>query len=77
MTCIENLKVYVCNLATCTSDGKPIAETLREVCVLFNQTQISEEEVQQLFEEDKWEFDPRVTPITREQLKMLQDKKEA
>ena len=76
VTHIENLKVYVCNIATCDSDGKPIKETLREVCVLFNQTQISEEEVQQLFEEDRWKFDHRVTPITREQLKMLQDKKE-
>lgn len=77
MTHIENLKVYVCNIATCDSSGKPIKETLREVCVLFNHTQISEEEVQQLFEEDRWKFDYRVTPITREQLKMLQDKKEA
>lgn len=76
MTCIENLKVYACNVATCNSDGEPIAETLREVCVLFNQTQISEEEVTRLFEEDRWEFDDRVTPITRAQLKMLQDKKE-
>ena len=45
MTHIENLKVYVCSIATCDSDGKPIKETLREVCVLFNQTQISEEAV--------------------------------
>ena len=76
MTCIENLKVYACVLCTCDSDEKPIKGTEHEVCVLFNQTQISEEEVQELFEYDKWQYDPRVTPITREQLKMLQDKKE-
>ena len=77
MSNINNLKVYTCVVGTCDSDGQLIKGTECEVCVLFNQTQISEEEVQQLFEEDRWKFDHRVTPITREQLKMLQDKKEA
>lgn len=76
-TCIDNLKVYACVLCTCDSDGKPVKGTEHETMVMFNQTQISEEEVQELFEYDKWEDDPRVVPITREQLKMLQDKKEA
>ena len=74
MTCIENLKVYSCTLYVCTSDGKPIKGTEREVMVMFNQTQISNEEVTALFDNDTWEYDPRVVPITREQLKMLQDK---
>ena len=76
MTNLKNLKVYACVLSTCSSDGKPVLGTEREVMVMFNKTQISEEEVKELFEYDKWEYDPRVTPITREQLKMLQDKKE-
>ena len=42
--------------------------------VMFNQTQISDEEVAVLFDNDTWEYDPRVVPITKEQLKMLQDK---
>lgn len=73
---VENLKVYACTLCTCTSDGQPIKGTEREVCVLFNQTQISEEEVSELFERDMWEYDPRVTPITKQQLDMLHDKRE-
>lgn len=76
MTCIENLKVYACVLCTCNSDGNPVNGTEHEVMVIFNQTQISEKEVKDLFENDTWEYDSRVTPITREQLKMLQDKKE-
>lgn len=76
MTCIENLKVYTVVLCTCTSDGKPVKGTEREVTVMFNQTQISEKEVEELFDCDKWQYDPRVTPITKEQLKMLQDKRE-
>lgn len=73
---IENLKVYACTLYTCTSDGQPVKGTGREVRVLFNQTQISEEEVSKLFERDMWEYDPRVTPITKQQLEMLHDKRE-
>ena len=76
MTNLKNLKVYACVLSTCSSDGKPVRGTEREVMVMFNQTQISEEEVRELFEYDKWERDPRVVPITRERLKFLKDKKE-
>ena len=76
MTDIGNLKVYACVLCTCSSDGKPVRGTEHEVMVMYNQTQISEEEVTELFEHDTWEYDSRVTPITREQLKMLQDKNE-
>lgn len=76
MTDIKNLKVYACVLCTCNSDGNPVRGTEREVMVMFNQTQISEEEVKELFELNKWERDHRVVPITREQLKMLKDKKE-
>lgn len=76
MSCLKNLKVYACVLCTCTSDGKPVRGTEHEVMVMYNQTQISEEEITELFEHDAWEHDSRITPITRERLKMLRDKKE-
>lgn len=73
-TKIENLMVYKTILFTCSSDGKPIKGTERPVMVMFNQTQISEEEVEELFNNDTWEYDYRVVPITPKQLAYLQDK---
>ena len=74
MTDINNLKVYKATLYTCSSDGKPIEGTEHEVWVLYNQTRITEEEVDELFEHDIWEYDTRLTQITPARLKMLQDK---
>ena len=75
MSDINNLKVYTCVVSTCDSDGQPIKGTEHEVCVLFNQTQISIEEVDKLFDDDTWKYNPRVTPVTKQQLEMLRDKK--
>jgi hypothetical protein len=76
MAAADNLRVYITTLCTCTSDGKPVCGTERDVCVLYNQTQISYEEVKQLFDNDTWEYDPRLTRLTMRQCEMLQDKKE-
>ena len=56
------------------SDGEPVPGTEREHLVLFNKTQITEEQVGKLIDEDRWERDPRVLEVTREQLKYLRDK---
>ena len=56
------------------SDGEPVPGTEREHLVLFNKTQITEEQVGRLIDEDRWECDPRVLEVTREQLKFLRDK---
>lgn len=76
MTDISNLKVYACILFTGDSDGNPVPGTERELCLLFNRTQITEKEIDELLDNNTWESDNRVTPITRARLKMLQDKKE-
>ena len=56
------------------SDGEPVLGTEREHLVLFNKTQINEEQVSRLIDEDRWERDPRILEVTREQLKYLRDK---
>ena len=56
------------------SDGEPVPGTEYEHLVLFNKTQITEEQVGRLIDEDRWERDPRVLEVTREQLKFLRDK---
>lgn len=76
MTCIENLKIYETILYTADSDGNPVEGTERPVMVMFNQTQISKEEVEELFNNDMWEYDNRVVPITPKQLAYLQDKED-
>ena len=72
----DNLRVYITTLYTCTSNGKPVRGTEHDVYVLYNRTQISYEEVKQLFDNDAWEYDPRLTKLTMRQFEMLQDKKE-
>ena len=56
------------------SAGEPVPGTEREHLVLFNKTQITEEQVGRLIDEDRWERDPRILEVTREQLKFLRDK---
>ena len=56
------------------SDGEPVPGTEREHIVLFNKTQITEEQVGRLIDEDRWERDQRILEVTREQLKFLRDK---
>jgi ABC-type dipeptide/oligopeptide/nickel transport system ATPase component len=77
MAASDNLRVYITTLCTCTSDGEPVRGTEHDVCVLYNQTQISYEEVKQLFDNGMWEYDPRLTELTMRQFELLQDKKEA
>lgn len=56
------------------SDGEPVPGTEREHLVLFNKTQITEEQVGRLIDEDRWKRDQRILEVTREQLKFLRDK---
>ena len=42
--------------------------------VIFNVTQISEEEVENAIKNDIWEEDPRIIAIHPKQIKFLQDK---
>ena len=56
------------------SDGEPVPGTEHEHLVLFNKTQITEEQVNKLIDEDRWKRDPRILEVTREQLKFLRDK---
>ena len=44
--------------------------------VIFNVTQISEEEVRNAIKNDVWEDEPRIIAIHPKQLKYLQDKEE-
>lgn len=49
--------------------GFDIPQTL-----LFNITQISEDDVLELIKNDAWEYDDRLIKISSEQLKYLEDK---
>lgn len=69
-----NLKVIKFVSYCCTSDGEPIKSTGRDVCVLFNQTQIDEKEVSKLIDNGMYEYDNRVVVLNSSQLKYLADK---
>ena len=56
------------------SDGELVPGTERETTLLFNKTQISEQEVSRLIDEARWQYNPRILEVTREQLKFLRDK---
>jgi hypothetical protein len=42
--------------------------------IIFNKTQISTEEVEDLIDSDGWEFDDRIIEVRSKQLKYLEDK---
>ena len=42
--------------------------------VIFNKTQISVDEVEDLINEDAWEFDDRIIELKPKQVKYLEDK---
>lgn len=42
--------------------------------VIFNKTQISVEEVEDLIDNDAWEFDDRIIKLKPKQVKYLEDK---
>ena len=54
------------------SDGKLVEGTERDVCVLYNKTVITDDEVRKLIDSDMYEYDNRVivtTPIQADNLR--------
>ena len=74
MTDIKNIKCVDFTTYICTSDGKPVKDTGRNVAVLFNCTQISEDEVLELVNNGMYEYDARIIVTTPEQVAFLNDK---
>lgn len=75
-TNIDNLRTVSLVVGKCTSDGKMVKGTEREVTVLYNRTQITMKEIDEAFKNDTWEFDERLIQVTRKQLEYLHDKVE-
>ena len=73
-TNIDNLRTVSIIVGKCTSDGKMVKGTEREVIVLYNRTQITMKEIDKAFKNDTWEFDERLIQVTRKQLEYLHDK---
>ena len=70
----SNLRVVTFTTRMANSDGKPIPGTEREHNLIFNCTQITEDEIHQLIYDDAWEFDDRIVSVHSSQLKYLFDK---
>ena len=70
----SNLRVVTFTTRIADSDGEPIPGTERERNLIFNCTQISEDEVRQLINDDAWELDDRIVSVCSSQLKYLFDK---
>ena len=70
----SNLRIITFTTRIVDSDGEPISGTERERNLIFNCTQISEDEVNQLINDDAWELDDRIVPVHSSQLKYLFDK---
>ncbi len=58
------------------SDGEIIKGTERDVCILYNETVITEDEVIALIHSREYEYDNRVIVTTPIQADNLKDKKE-
>lgn len=75
MTNLNNLKRIDFILECCTSDSKPIEGLDRPITVIYNQTVISTEEVQELISTGEYEFSSRVVVTTPECADNLKDYK--
>ena len=70
----SNLRVITFTTRMADSDGEPIPGTESERNLIFNCTQITEDEVHQLINDDAWEFDDRIVSVYSSQIKYLFDK---
>ena len=70
----SNLRIITFTTRMADSDGEPIPGTERERNLIFNCTQIAEDEVHQLINDDAWELDDRIVSVRSSQLKYLFDK---
>lgn len=70
----DNLRFISFESVMSSSSGQPITGTERKHNLLYNCTQITEEQVQYLVEMDMYEYDSRVVDVTDEQLKFLRNK---
>ena len=70
----SNLRLITFTTRAADSDGEPIPGTERERNLIFNCTQITDEEVHQLINDDAWELDDRIVSVHSSQLKYLFDK---
>lgn len=58
------------------SDGEIIEGTERDVCILYNETVITEDEVIELIHSGRYEYDNRIIVTTPVQADNLKNKKE-
>ena len=58
----------------CNSDGKLVPGTEQRVCVLYNSTVITEDEVQELLRSGMYEYDNRLVVTTPTQADNLKSK---
>lgn len=70
----SNLRIITFTTIIADSDGDPIPGTEHDRNLIFNCTQITEEEVHQLINDDAWELDDRIISVHSSQLKYLFDK---
>lgn len=61
---MNNVKRIDFNYYLANSDGKPIEGTGRQICVLFNTTVVSAEEVYELINSGMFEYDERLIVTT-------------
>ena len=59
----------------CNSDGKIIKGTERDVCILYNETVITEDEVSELIYSGRYKYDSRIVVTTPIQADNLRDKR--
>ena len=58
------------------SDGEIVKGTERDVCILYNKTVITKDEVDELIRSGEYEFDSRIVVTTPIQANNLRGKKE-
>lgn len=74
VTNMRNVMRIDFEVGCCNSDGKLVSGTERGVCVLYNSTVITEDEVQELIRSGMYEYDKRLIGTTPAQADNLRSK---
>lgn len=72
---MQNVRRIDFQTGLANSDGDLVEGTERDVCILFNKTVISAEEVRDLIESGRYEYDERVVVTTSLQAENLKSKR--
>ena len=70
----HNLKGVLHSRYNVDASGRPVPDSLQEKVILYNETQVTQEELQQMIRDDSFAFSDRLLVLDKDQAESLVDK---